>query len=400
MDDILALIGRVHQGDKEARDILVEKNMGLVHSIARRFQNRGVEMEDLLQIGSIGLLKAIDKFDLSYDVKFSTYAVPMITGEIKRYLRDDGMVKVSRSLKETAARLFTRENMLVGYVSDARGYERLPKLLAAFCAGLPKGDGKTYAFAPSLGNRNEGFRTSSQVNYVARCGTFRDQGFAYTGALKVLKVILNYEYLWTNLRVKGGAYGCMSGFGRSGGCKSAQADVIAVFDKAGSFGCRDVIECHNSVCYFSCNLDCCFVQSGRHALPGSVFPVEYFGPDDAFAHFLQCLCVDAGGGFAGGVLVFHSWLRCGRRGRGVCPGGLPVCVRNKGFGFLAPGFGLGRACGGCRLRGLSPVFGQGVGGVGHGYAVCIVIGCRSAPGIFPGLLHQSVDDEACHQQEL
>ena len=119
-------------------------------------------------------------------------------------------------LKETAARLFTRENMLVGYVSDARGYERLPKLLAAFCAGLPKGDGKTYAFAPSLGNRNEGFRTSSQVNYVARCGTFRDQGFAYTGALKVLKVILNYEYLWTNLRVKGGAYGCMSGFGRSG----------------------------------------------------------------------------------------------------------------------------------------------------------------------------------------
>ena len=113
MDDILALIGRVHQGDKEARDILVEKNMGLVHSIARRFQNRGVEMEDLLQIGSIGLLKAIDKFDLSYDVKFSTYAVPMITGEIKRYLRDDGMVKVSRSLKETAARAYgIRETFL------------------------------------------------------------------------------------------------------------------------------------------------------------------------------------------------------------------------------------------------------------------------------------------------
>ena len=93
MDDILALIGRVHQGDKEARDILVEKNMGLVRSIVKRFQNRGVETEDLLQIGSIGLLKAIDKFDLSFNVKFSTYAVPMITGEIKRYLRDDGMVK-------------------------------------------------------------------------------------------------------------------------------------------------------------------------------------------------------------------------------------------------------------------------------------------------------------------
>lgn len=106
MDDILALLGRVHQGDKEARDILTEKNMGLVHSIARRFQNRGVEMEDLVQIGSIGLLKAIDKFDTGYDVKFSTYAVPMITGEIKRFLRDDGMVKVSRSLKEEAARAY------------------------------------------------------------------------------------------------------------------------------------------------------------------------------------------------------------------------------------------------------------------------------------------------------
>ena len=106
MDDILALLGRAHQGDKEARDILTEKNMGLVHSIARRFQNRGVEMEDLVQIGSIGLLKAIDKFDTGYDVKFSTYAVPMITGEIKRFLRDDGMVKVSRSLKEEAARAY------------------------------------------------------------------------------------------------------------------------------------------------------------------------------------------------------------------------------------------------------------------------------------------------------
>lgn len=114
MDDILALLGRAHQGDKEARDILTEKNMGLVHSIARRFQNRGVEMEDLVQIGSIGLLKAIDKFDTGYDVRFSTYAVPMITGEIKRFLRDDGMVKVSRSLKEEAARAYAvREELFL-----------------------------------------------------------------------------------------------------------------------------------------------------------------------------------------------------------------------------------------------------------------------------------------------
>lgn len=114
MDDILALLGRAHQGDKEARDILTEKNMGLVYSIARRFQNRGVEMEDLVQIGSIGLLKAIDKFDTGYDVRFSTYAVPMITGEIKRFLRDDGMVKVSRSLKEEAARAYAvREELFL-----------------------------------------------------------------------------------------------------------------------------------------------------------------------------------------------------------------------------------------------------------------------------------------------
>ena len=114
MDDILALLGRVHQGDKKARDILAEKNMGLVHSIARRFQNRGVEMEDLIQIGSIGLLKAIDKFDLTYEVRFSTYAVPMITGEIKRFLRDDGMVKVSRSLKEEAARIYAVREEFMG----------------------------------------------------------------------------------------------------------------------------------------------------------------------------------------------------------------------------------------------------------------------------------------------
>ena len=77
MEEILALIGRAHQGDKEARDTLVEENMGLVRSVARRFLNRGVEAEDLIQIGCIGLLKAIDKFDCSYDVKFSTYAVPI-----------------------------------------------------------------------------------------------------------------------------------------------------------------------------------------------------------------------------------------------------------------------------------------------------------------------------------
>ena len=88
MDHTLALIGRIHQGDKEARDTLFSENMGLVYSVARRFLGRGVEMEDLFQIGSIGLLKAVDHFNPEFDVKFSTYAVPMIIGEIKRFLRD------------------------------------------------------------------------------------------------------------------------------------------------------------------------------------------------------------------------------------------------------------------------------------------------------------------------
>ena len=103
--DTLELIKLTKEGNKEARDQIVNDNVGLVWSIVRRFTNRGHEIEDLFQIGSIGLIKAIDKFDLSYGVKFSTYAVPMITGEIKRFLRDDGMIKVSRSLKETATKI-------------------------------------------------------------------------------------------------------------------------------------------------------------------------------------------------------------------------------------------------------------------------------------------------------
>ncbi len=102
--DAIQLIEAAHQGDKEARDRLVMENMGLIWSIVRRFSGRGHELEDLFQIGSIGLLKAIDKFDTSYEVKLSTYAVPMIAGEIKRFLRDDGMIKVSRSLKEAAGK--------------------------------------------------------------------------------------------------------------------------------------------------------------------------------------------------------------------------------------------------------------------------------------------------------
>ena len=112
MDRTLALIGRAHQGDKAARDLLFEENTGLIYSVAKRFLGRGVEMEDLFQIGSIGLLKAVDKFDMSYDVKFSTYAVPKIAGEIRRFLRDDGTIKVGRSIREQALTLYALRERL------------------------------------------------------------------------------------------------------------------------------------------------------------------------------------------------------------------------------------------------------------------------------------------------
>src|SRR5690625_262869 len=99
-EKVKQLIVRSQAGDQEARDLLVSRNTRLVWSVVQRFLNRGYEADDLFQIGCIGLIKSIDKFDLSYDVKFSTYAVPMIIGEIQRFIRDDGSIKVSRSLKE------------------------------------------------------------------------------------------------------------------------------------------------------------------------------------------------------------------------------------------------------------------------------------------------------------
>ena len=112
MDHTIALIRKSHDGDEQARVQLVEENVGLMWCVVKRFYGRGVEPEDLFQIGSIGLLKAIDKFDVSYDVKFSTYAVPMISGEIKRFLRDDGMIKVSRSLKELSYKAYMMREKL------------------------------------------------------------------------------------------------------------------------------------------------------------------------------------------------------------------------------------------------------------------------------------------------
>ena len=105
MDRTSVLIARSQAGESEAREVLIESNLGLVRHIVRRFSGRGYDLEDLFQIGAIGLIKAIDKFDLSLGLKFSTYAVPMITGEIKRFIRDDGPVKVSRTIKENGMKV-------------------------------------------------------------------------------------------------------------------------------------------------------------------------------------------------------------------------------------------------------------------------------------------------------
>lgn len=116
-EEMRELLHRAQKGDVYARERLVNCNLKLVFNLVKRFQNRGYELEDLFQIGCIGLMKAIDKFDLSYDVRFSTYAVPMIVGEIRRFLRDDSPVKVSRSVKETAYKIQQARERLTGKLS-------------------------------------------------------------------------------------------------------------------------------------------------------------------------------------------------------------------------------------------------------------------------------------------
>lgn len=129
MDKTLALLKLAKEGNQDAKNQLVTENLGLVWSVARRFMGRGHELEDLYQIGCIGLMKCIEKFDLSYEVKFSTYAVPMISGEIKRFLRDDGMIKVSRSLKETAYKVKKAREEIINQTGVEPQLEEISKRL-------------------------------------------------------------------------------------------------------------------------------------------------------------------------------------------------------------------------------------------------------------------------------
>ena len=113
------LIRQAQDGDKKARDKVVSDNLGLVHAIVRRFEKRGHDREELFQIGCIGLIKAIDHFDLSLNLAFSTYAVPMIIGEIRRYLRDNNSIRVSRSLRDIAYKaIYTRENYMKQHLKE------------------------------------------------------------------------------------------------------------------------------------------------------------------------------------------------------------------------------------------------------------------------------------------
>ena len=129
MDKTLELLKLAKDGVQDAKEQIIINNLGLVWATARRYVGRGYELEDLYQIGCIGLIKCIDKFDLSFDVKFSTYAVPMISGEIKRFLRDDGMIKVSRSLKETAYKVNRLREEIVNKTGEEPGLSELSEIL-------------------------------------------------------------------------------------------------------------------------------------------------------------------------------------------------------------------------------------------------------------------------------
>lgn len=124
-----ALLRLAQAGDIDARDQIYEANVGLIYMVLERFKNSSYDYEDLFQVGSIGLLKAIDKFDFSFNVRFSTYAVPMIIGEIKKFLRDDGIVKVQRNIKETYTKIRWAQDKLRGDLGREPGVNEIASLL-------------------------------------------------------------------------------------------------------------------------------------------------------------------------------------------------------------------------------------------------------------------------------
>lgn len=127
--DTMELIKKAQSGDMQARERLVASNIALVKSLVRRYMNRGVEYDDLLQIGSLGLVKAVLGFKAEYGSRFSTYAVPLILGELKRYMRDDGMIKVSRSVKETYIKIKNERERLCRELGHEPGVKDIARAL-------------------------------------------------------------------------------------------------------------------------------------------------------------------------------------------------------------------------------------------------------------------------------
>ena len=172
MNDTYELIKLAQEGNNEAKEKLVKDNYGLIWSIVRKFKYRGCDMEDLFQIGAIGLLKCIDKFDVSFKVKFSTYAVPMILGEIKRFLRDDGIIKVSRPIKEISIKLkyevedFIKKNCREPQISelvDITGFSaddiimalEVSKDVESIYSTIYQSDGNTVYLIDKLSEKND-----------------------------------------------------------------------------------------------------------------------------------------------------------------------------------------------------------------------------------------------------
>ena len=189
--ETIELIKQARTGDKVAREQVIKQNMPLVYSIVRRFAGRGHDLEDLGQIGSIGLIKAVDNFNLDYDVKFSTYAVPLITGEIKRFLRDDGMVNVSRTLKENGYRIRREAEILAGRLGRDATLEEL-----SAATELKKED---IVMALEAGNEVESLhktvyqKEGSEISLMDRIPSERDESEAVLNRLMLDQLLTELE---------------------------------------------------------------------------------------------------------------------------------------------------------------------------------------------------------------
>ena len=196
MSDTITLIQRSQQGDRDASERLVTENTGLIWSIARRYFGRGVEPDDLFQLGCVGFLKAVEGFDTAYGTQFSTYAVPKIAGEIRRFLRDDGAVKVSRSVKERAAAIKkTRERLTgdfgrdptVSELSEALGLSP-EEIAAAETDGMEEKLLERMALQEALARLNDKERLVIQLRYYHSLTQQRVAGLIGVSQVQVSRI--------------------------------------------------------------------------------------------------------------------------------------------------------------------------------------------------------------------